>query len=195
MKTESHSKSFRGSNKPKATRKASSDSDSRSGSEEQKQSSRANASGAEIEVKVVGLPFAATEDEINSEFAGYGEIKSVKLLKRFDGSSKGVCFLKFAEESAANKALEKNKTDFGGRTIYVSKAGENDERFEKPAFERSENREPSNTIFVGNLSFQTTEDELRDLFSGSGDINEVRLGKDQEGNVFYFKKVQGILSH
>lgn len=35
-------------------------------------------------------------------------------------------------------------------------------------------------LYVGNLSYQTTEDELRDLFSQAGTVNAVELIKDRD---------------
>ena len=35
-------------------------------------------------------------------------------------------------------------------------------------------------LYVGNLSFQSTEDELRDLFSQHGEVTSVRLISDRD---------------
>ncbi|WP_437185553.1 RNA recognition motif domain-containing protein [Planctomicrobium sp. SH668] len=35
-------------------------------------------------------------------------------------------------------------------------------------------------LYVGNLSYNTTEDDLRDLFSQAGDVKSVSLIKDRE---------------
>ena len=36
------------------------------------------------------------------------------------------------------------------------------------------------SIYVGNLPFTATEDEVRDLFAAHGEVNEVRLMTDRE---------------
>ena len=36
------------------------------------------------------------------------------------------------------------------------------------------------SIFVGNLSFQTTESDLTELFKGFGEVTRVRVGTDRE---------------
>lgn len=35
-------------------------------------------------------------------------------------------------------------------------------------------------LYVGNLSYQTTEDELRDLFSQAGEVSQVDIIKDRD---------------
>merc|ERR1712078_705112 len=37
---------------------------------------------------------------------------------------KGIAFVEYSNEEGLKKACEFNETDYGGRTIYVSKAGE-----------------------------------------------------------------------
>jgi RNA recognition motif-containing protein len=41
-----------------------------------------------------------------------------------EGNPKGIAFVQYKTEEGVKKALEFNETDYGGRTIYVSKAGE-----------------------------------------------------------------------
>lgn len=53
--------------------------------------------------------------------------------------------------------LAKAQVEFGQKTSYMS-----------------------NKLFVGNLSFNTTETQLRDLFSAHGVVSEVNLMMDRE---------------
>jgi cold-inducible RNA-binding protein len=39
----------------------------------------------------------------------------------------------------------------------------------------------ANTIFVGNVSYNSSEDSFRKFFSKSGNVQEVRIAKDQGG--------------
>ena len=39
-------------------------------------------------------------------------------------------------------------------------------------------------VFVGNLDYNVTEDEVKDFFQGCGDISEVKLIKDYETGRF-----------
>merc|ERR1719171_1839146 len=73
-------------------------------------------------VFVRGLPFAATEETLNKDFAECGEIVSLRMPLNDEGSCKGFCFIKYASKEGMDKALAFNETDYGGRTIYCSDA-------------------------------------------------------------------------
>merc|ERR1712139_724449 len=73
-------------------------------------------------VFVRGLPFAATEEMLNKDFAECGEIVSLRMPLNDEGSCKGFCFVKYASKEGMDKALAFNETDYGGRTIYCSDA-------------------------------------------------------------------------
>merc|ERR1711937_804813 len=53
-----------------------------------------------------------------------GEIVSCRLLLNDEGQPKGIAFVEYTNEEGLKKACEFNETDYGGRTIYVSPAGE-----------------------------------------------------------------------
>lgn len=59
------------------------------------------------------------EDEIRMFFEDVGEVDRLKLLTNEDGSSKGVCFVTFREESQAKQALSLHGSDLAGRNITV----------------------------------------------------------------------------
>lgn len=42
--------------------------------------------------------------------------------------------------------------------------------------------EGSDTLFCGNLKFEATEDDLRALFESVGELRDIRVAKDQDGN-------------
>jgi len=73
-------------------------------------------------VFVRGLPFAATEETLNKDFGECGEIVTLRMPLNEEGSCKGFCFIKYANEEGMKKALAFNETDYGGRTIYCSDA-------------------------------------------------------------------------
>ena len=69
-----------------------------------------------------------------------------------------------------------------GRTVRINLSSQKPERF-APKVEGT-------TLFVGNLSYNTTEEGLYDFFLGCGNIKTIRLAKDPEGNVRGFAHVE-----
>ena len=65
-----------------------------------------------------------------------------------------------------------------GRTLVIEKTKPREAR---PAGNDQANNNgdtESTTNFIGNLSFYTVEDALRDAFQGCGDIKDVRIARD-----------------
>merc|ERR1719253_1844559 len=73
---------------------------------------------------VRGLPFSVEEAQMRKDFEECGEIVSLRLPMNEEGKPKGIAFVEFKEKEGFEAALKFNETDYGGRTIYVSKAGE-----------------------------------------------------------------------
>jgi RNA recognition motif-containing protein len=79
---------------------------------------------------VGNLPYSATEDELRTAFAAFGEVSSVNLITdKFTGESKGFAFVEMAENSAADAAIKGlNETAMGGRNLKVNQAKPRGER-------------------------------------------------------------------
>lgn len=72
---------------------------------------------------VGNLPFTVSEDQVRNAFAQYGEISQLNLIMDRDtGRPKGFGFITFATQQAAEKALEQNGKDLGGRALRVNMA-------------------------------------------------------------------------
>lgn len=72
------------------------------------------------EVIIRQLHWNTSEIEVQTIFAKIGKIEKVRILKKFDGKSKGVSFVTFAEKSDADAAVEAlNGTQIRGRDIIV----------------------------------------------------------------------------
>ena len=76
-------------------------------------------------VYVGNLPFTVSEEQLRDIFAGYGEISQLNLIMDRDtGRPKGFGFITFATQQSAEKALEQNGKDMGGRALRVNIATE-----------------------------------------------------------------------
>jgi nucleolin len=89
------------------------------------------------------------------------------LMQDRNGRKVAVAFLDFTKASTVNTIVKKfNNSDFKGRKLQVRPA--NDRKL-APAPVSSE------SVYIRNLSFETTEDTLRKLFSPFGEILQIRL--------------------
>jgi len=132
----------------------------------------------DLKVRVGNLSFELDgyDEDIKKHFEDCGEVKSVEMITRKDGTWAGVAILEFADEDSANNALKKNNEDYYGRKMTVSlstdRAGG-----PKKGYQTSEKPEGCTTIFIGNLSFNITEDQVYEFFQDCGDIKECRWPK------------------
>ena len=74
-------------------------------------------------IYVGNLPWSATEEQVQSLFADYGPVVSVKLVSdRETGRARGFGFVEM-EEPGASVAIEAlDNANFGGRTLRVNEA-------------------------------------------------------------------------
>lgn len=74
---------------------------------------------------VGNFPYTVDEDQLRDIFSQYGDIEDIALIKdRETGRPKGFGFVTFASQQAAEKALEQNGKDLGGRPLKVNMATE-----------------------------------------------------------------------
>jgi RNA recognition motif-containing protein len=70
---------------------------------------------------VGNFPYSVDEDQLRGIFSQYGEISELALIMDRDtGRPKGFGFITFATQEAAEKALEQNGKDLGGRPLKVN---------------------------------------------------------------------------
>jgi len=69
------------------------------------------------------FPYSVDEAQLRGIFSQYGEISELALIMDRDtGRPKGFGFITFATQAAAEKALEQNGKDLGGRPLKVNVA-------------------------------------------------------------------------
>jgi len=144
-----------------------------------------NGSGGNTKVRVGNLAFTLDGkiDEIKQQFADCGEIKNVQMITRNDGRFAGVAIVEFETTEGAEAALLLHDQDFYGRNLnlsYSTDEGSNRSGgFEKKGGSRppSEKPEGCTTVWIGNLSYDVTEDQVYEFFSDCGEIKELRWPK------------------
>lgn len=77
-----------------------------------------------MNIFVGNLSFHTTEEELESLFASYGNIQSVKIITdKYSGRSKGFAFVEMPALEEAKKAIEElNNHNLDNRNIVVNEA-------------------------------------------------------------------------
>ncbi len=82
---------------------------------------------------VGNFPYSCGEDQLRALFSEYGQITDLAMIMdRETGRPKGFAFITFASPQAAEKALEQNGRDLGGRPLKVNMALERESRGPRP---------------------------------------------------------------
>ena len=73
---------------------------------------------------VGGLPYSATEGQLQELFAAHGTVESAKVISdKFTGQSRGFGFVEMGSGAEAQKAIQAlNGTQLDGRTLVVNEA-------------------------------------------------------------------------
>eukprot|EP00658_Telonema_sp_P-2_P071616 TRINITY_DN60857_c0_g1_i1.p1 TRINITY_DN60857_c0_g1~~TRINITY_DN60857_c0_g1_i1.p1 ORF type:complete len:270 (-),score=73.64 TRINITY_DN60857_c0_g1_i1:93-902(-) len=106
-------------------------------------------------------------------------VVAIRIATNPDGKPRGFAFVDLDSTDSAQKALGLDATNFQGRKvgISVSKEQRDNTGAEKP---RSEHPPGGVTVFVKNLAYTVTEDDLWTAFEECGAMKAVRLFYDQE---------------
>lgn len=146
------------------------------------------AGGEGIKNLFVGnLSWNIDEDWLRREFESFGDIVGCRVITdRETGRAKGFGYVEFADAASAAKAQgEMHQYELDGRALNVDfstprakpDANAAGGRANKYGDKRSA---PSNTLFLGNLSFDCTNDSVQEIFAEYGNITRVSLPTDRE---------------
>ncbi|KAH7725572.1 RNA recognition domain-containing protein [Aphelenchoides avenae] len=135
-------------------------------------------------VFVGNAPTTATRKSIKKLFSEFGKIeavyarslleKSEKLTKKMEGTDKAIkdnlqsthFYVRFSDEEDAKRATQRHGEILDGHKLRVTLST-------KREFNSRQ------TIFVGNVPFSATEDELAEHFSSCGAVDSVRITRDK----------------
>jgi len=125
-----------------------------------------------------GLSFDTTEESIQDYFKQFGEITDCCVVrhKLGDRKPKGFGFVTFGTSESVDKVIAAKKDNphsLDGRNIDVKRA--------LPKDQDGGPKESVNKAFVGGLSIDTTEQDLKDYFSKFGNVTEVAIPKPGDG--------------
>ncbi|KAJ7955258.1 flowering time control protein FCA [Quillaja saponaria] len=130
--------------------------------------------GSFAKLFVGSVPRTATEEDIRPLFEEHGNVIEVALIKdKKTGQQQGCCFIKYAtleEADRAIRALHNQHTLPGGiGPVQVRYADGERERLGAVEYK----------LFVGSLNKQATENEVEEIFSQFGRVEDVYLMRDE----------------
>ncbi|SLM33583.1 RNA recognition motif domain [Lasallia pustulata] len=109
----------------------------------------------------------------STEAAGGASRQRVKPL------NKGFAYVDFSTAAALAEAVALSETLFTGRRVLIKDSKSFEGRPEKPSEDAAQSvksgKPPNNRIFVGNLTFETTKEDLQDNFERCGEIQDIHV--------------------
>jgi len=139
---------------------------------------------------VGNLTWDTTSDDLRNAFSKYGAVSDAEVMTRNDGKSRGWGIVQMDNQDEANEAVDSmDGFAMDGRNIRVEfqkskPAGARRTRnTRKPRRARDskldQDAAPSSSIFVGNLPWSYTNEDLNDMFSKFRPTNaDVKIGYD-----------------
>ncbi|TID29168.1 hypothetical protein CANINC_002125 [Pichia inconspicua] len=153
-------------------------------------------------VWIGNLSFETTRDELTNFFISKmsiekSDIARVNLPTR-GSKNRGFAYVDFFTEDHLNSAIGLSESELNTRKVLIKNANSYEGRPEKAsATANASKNPPSRILFVGNLSFDTTETMLRDHFNHCGEIVKIRMatfedsGKCKGFAFIDFKDIEG----
>ncbi|KAL1768765.1 putative RNA-binding protein 19 [Sigmodon hispidus] len=140
-------------------------------------------------VKLRGAPFSVTEKNV-MEFLAPLKPLAIRIVKNAHGNKTGYIFVDLSSEEEVKKALKCNREYMGGRYIEVFR--EKAPTAQSPPkssttpwqgrtlgdHEEEEDLADSGRLFVRNLSYTSSEEDLEKLFSAYGPLSELHYPID-----------------
>ncbi|KAL9607777.1 MAG: hypothetical protein Q9167_007334 [Letrouitia subvulpina] len=140
------------------------------------------------------LPWTATKSDLRDFIAKNANIKDPLITRvhlpapkdavakqKTKPQNKGFAYVDLATKEALDQALALNETLFTGRRVLIKDAKSFEGRPEKKDEDNealdaaTPGKPPSKRIFIGNLTFDTTAEDLRDHFAQCGAIADVHV--------------------
>lgn len=129
-------------------------------------------------VFVSGIPYETTQEDLEQIFSECGTIIELKLPKYQDsGRNIGYAHIYFEDNSNAEKALELDHHQIGKRYLTVQLAKHSYSNNPNTTDKFKPNDVPSDclTVYVKNLPYDITEEEVGNKFRSCGKIKGIRF--------------------
>ncbi|KAK0462707.1 hypothetical protein IW261DRAFT_1511828 [Armillaria novae-zelandiae] len=142
-------------------------------------------------IYVANLPFNMTDDDVRYELGSFGTIKDVKMAVNPSGVPMGYAHVTFESPEEAERLYQSHQTEpfvFGTRQarIELSKQSLRSREARAPI---PTNTVPTKTLYLGNLPYNMSEEDIRYELSSFGEIARVKMGTNSRGLALGFAHV------
>ena len=143
------------------------------------------------ELFVKNISFKTTEEELANAFQIYGDVEVSRIATdKETGKSRGFGFLKFYEKKSAVAAMnDADNIVVGGRNLLIRYSNNKTAEFKGAGTTVKKGPSSEFGIFVGNISYKCTENDLKKFFKDCGKVLDVRLAKKPDGKLKGFAHV------
>jgi multiple RNA-binding domain-containing protein 1 len=125
--------------------------------------------GRRTKIIIKNLPFEASKKDVRALFGAYGQLRSVRVPKKFDSSTRGFAFAEFTTPREAQNAMDAlRNTHLLGRRLALAFAAEDAEDAEEE-LERMQKKVGSQ---IDKVAIQKLTGAGRRKFNVSGDDPE-----------------------
>ncbi|KAK0189965.1 hypothetical protein F5146DRAFT_1053372 [Armillaria mellea] len=142
-------------------------------------------------IYVANLPYNMTDDDVRYELGSFGTIKDVKMAVNPNGVPLGYAHVTFDSPEEAERLYQSHQTEpfvFGTRQARIE-LSKQPLRVREPRAPVPTNTTPTRVIYIGNLPYNMTEDDIRYELSSFGEITRVRMGANSRGLALGFAHV------
>ena len=122
--------------------------------------------------------------ELQEFFNKVGEVKEAQIVKdRVSGRSKGVGYVEFKDEESVKKAIDLTGQKLLGIPIIaqLTEAEKNRQARKTEGMPTQSNGIPFHRLYVGNIHFSLTEEDLSSIFANYGELEFVQIQKEDMG--------------
>ncbi|KAK0285130.1 Phosphatidylinositol-3-phosphatase SAC1 [Friedmanniomyces endolithicus] len=122
--------------------------------------------------------------ELQAFFEQVGPVVEAQIVKdRVSGRSKGVGYVEFREEDSVQKAIQLTGQKLLDIPIIVAvtEAEKNRQARNPEGTATQSNGIPFHRLYVGNIHFSITEEDLKNVFEPFGELEFVQLQKEEQG--------------
>lgn len=138
---------------------------------------------------VGNLSWETSWQDLKDLFNKVGNVVRADVMEDRRGRSKGCGIVEFETQRGARRAIKKvDGYEFDGRELFIQQdlSIEEREEFEEPASKRKSaarrrTQDDARNVFVGNVSFDTTWQFLKDHMRQAGDVEHVEIFERRDG--------------